>query len=540
MPDLVQSLQNYDIGHLRIVAGLWGVELPSPETDEALKELSAVLLNPGLVIETVDILPSDARSALDALVDAGGKMPWAAFARQYGEIREAGPGRRDREQIYLNPISAAEALFYRALLARAFFDTSSGAQEFAYIPEDLLKVIPVGAEQGAPKGYALPPLGRLATPQERQHPIQASDRLLDDTTTFLAALRMGLEPPETQVPVKVIRLLLEAAKVIVKGSPQAEAVKGFLEMPRGEALSMLAKAWQASEDINELRLLPGLQCEGEWTNQPLVTREFILGLLKAIPDEKWWSLPAFIHDIKGRFPDFQRPSGDYDSWFIKRILDGTYLRGFASWDEVEGALIRYLITGPLFWLGEVDLATLVDSEIILAFRVNKKQVASIENGKLTVASNGRISVPRLVPRVTRYLIARFCEWEEDRLEEYRYRVSTRSLKKAKEQGLKVGQLLSLLAKNAAAEIPPAFIKALKRWEAKGTEARMETQTILRVSRPEVLEELRKSKAARFLGESLGSVAVVVKPGAQSKVLAALAELGLLAEDETRDSLTVND
>ncbi|MFH1524803.1 MAG: helicase-associated domain-containing protein, partial [Chloroflexota bacterium] len=543
MPDLVQSLQNYDIGHLRIVAGLWGVELPSPETDEALQELSAALLNPEMVSETIDILPSDARSALDALVESDGKLPWATFSRKFGEIREAGPGRRDREQIYCHPISAAETLFYRALLARAFFDTPSGAQEFAYIPEDLLELIkrespftptPLpapfgGASRGDGQRVREDPLGRPATPQERQHPFPASDRLLDDATTFLAALRMGLVPPEMRIPVEVIRLLLEAARVIVKSLPQTETVKRFLEMPRGEALSMLAQAWQASKVFNELRLLPGLQCEGEWTNQPLATREFLLGLLEAIPEEKWWSLPAFVQDIKKRFPDFQRPSGDYDSWFIKRTSDGTYLRGFANWDEVDGALIRYIITGPLFWLGKVDLATPVDSEIITAFRVNKKQVESIENGKLTVASNGRISVPWLVPRVTRYLIARFCDWDDEKSEEYRYRVSTRSLKKAGEQGLKAGQLLSLLAKNAAAEIPPAFVKALKRWEARGTEARVETQTILRVSRPEVLAELRKSKAARFLSESLGSTAVVVKPGAQSKVMAALVELGLLAE-----------
>ena len=93
----------------------------------------------------------------------------------------------------------------------------------------------------------------------------------------------------------------------------------------------------------------------------------------------------------------------------------------------------------------------------------------------------------------------------------------------------MGQLLSLLAKNAAAEIPPAFVRSLKRWETNGTEARVEVQTILRLSRPEVLEELRKSRAGRFLGESLGPVTVVVKPGAQARVLAALAELGLLAE-----------
>jgi hypothetical protein len=52
-----------------------------------------------------------------------------------------------------------------------------------------------------------------------------------------------------------------------------------------------------------------------------------------------------------------------------------------------------------------------------------------------------------------------------------------------------------------------------------------------VSRPEILEEMRKSKAAKFLGEVLSPTAVIIKSGAESKVLAALAELGLLAEIE---------
>ncbi len=112
---------------------------------------------------------------------------------------------------------------------------------------------------------------------------------------------------------------------------------------------------------------------------------------------------------------------------------------------------------------------------------------------------------------------------------YRYHLTPASLTKAKEQGLKVEHLMALLSKHAAAGIPPVLVKALKRWEANGTEARAETQVVLRVSRPEVLEELRKSKAARFLGEPLGPTTVVIKAGAQSKVMAALAELGLLAE-----------
>ena len=93
-------------------------------------------------------------------------------------------------------------------------------------------------------------------------------------------------------------------------------------------------------------------------------------------------------------------------------------------------------------------------------------------------------------------------------------------------------MLSLLVKHTDGKVPPPLVKALKRWEVNGTEARVETQVVLRLSKPEVLEEMRKSKAAKFLGEVLSPTAVVVKGGAIQKVMEALAELGLLAEDQT--------
>ena len=284
-----------------------------------------------------------------------------------------------------------------------------------------------------------------------------------------------------------------------------------------------------------LRLMPGLVFEGEWRNQPLVTREFLLDLLEGIPEGAWWSLSAFISGVKKTYPDYQRPAGDYDSWFIKREADGNYLRGFAYWDQVDGALIRFFITDLLHWLGLLDVATAEDRGAVASFHRPETPLQAVEeNGKLSVASNGRIVVSRFVPRVVRYQLARFCEWDEEKSDEYRYHITPRSLARAKEQGLKVEHLLVLLARHAEAGVPPILLKALKRWDANGTEARAETQVILKVSRPEVLEELRQSKAARFLGEPLGPTSVIIKAGAQAKVMAALAELGLLAEDETAD------
>ncbi len=551
MPDLAQSLQHRDLAFLRIVADLWGIELQSQDLDEAINELAASLREPGLAAEVLGSLNPQPRSALAALAASNGRIPWAPFARQFGEVREMGAARRDREKPYLKPVSASEALYYRALLFRAFFNTDKGPQEFAYIPDDLLPVLQKWEhkEETIPDSikaaeFAKPPEppGRGATPGEKKHVTPADDRILDDATTLLAALRLGRQVrPER----KLSALLATAGLITAPGSSKkaaktkggtdvnAEKVKTFLEASRTDALKMLREAWRDSETFNELRLMPGLVFEGEWQNQPLVTRDFLLDLLQGVPDGAWWSLNAFVSGVKKAYPDYQRPAGDYDSWFIKREADGTYLRGFAYWDQVDGALIRFLITDILHWLGLLDVASAEESGVATAFHRPEAPLPPVEeNGKITVASNGKIVANKLVPRAVRYQLSRFCEWDEEKPDEYRYHITPGSLTKAKEQGLKVEHLLALLARHAEAGVPPVLLKALKRWEANGTEARAETQVILKVSRPEVLEELRNSKAARFLGEALGPTSVIIKAGAQAKVMAALAELGLLAEDGT--------
>jgi hypothetical protein len=544
MPDLFHSLLKQDIGHLRIIAELWGLELDSTDSDAALEELSVSLLEPRLLAELIDSLSPEANSAINALVGSGGRIPWPMFTRKYGDVREAGAGKRDREKLYLQPESTTEILFYRGLLARAFFDTKKGPQEFAYIPDDLLKLIShtlnpahaadedrVEKDEVVSEDSPVAPLGRAASPGEKGQEIIANDFILDDATTLLAALRLGIELPEIKIPTKVLQALLQSANLIKESTPQPEPIKAFLESSRADALALLQNTWMESETFNELRLMPGIICEGEWKNQPQETREFLLNLLEAIPEGKWWSLNAFIRDIKQKYADFQRPAGDYDSWFIKKESDGQYLRGYSSWELVDGALIKFLITNILHWLGQVDLCIPEGAIEPTSFRITNSEshMTSKEDKKINISSQGLISVPRLAPRVVRYQVSRFCEWEESKDGIYRYRVSTNSLTKAKEQGLKVEHLLALLTRHSEAGIPPALVKALKRWEVNGTEARVQTQVILKVSKPEVLEEMRKSKAAKFLGEVLSPTTVIVKSGAIQKVREALTELGLLTE-----------
>lgn len=531
MPDLHASLQKYDLGHLRIIAELWGLELESAEPTSALEELCASLLDLEAVAETIDILSAEARSALQALVDSNGKIEWAIFSRAHGEIREMGAGKRDREQPHKKPISPAETLFYYGLLAKAFFDTEKGSQEFAYIPEDLLQAVEelnLEAPDEAQPITIAEPLGRPATPVEKSFEIPANDHILDDATTYLAAVRLQI--PVTVNHAVALENLLSAATLIKQTALQPEAVKKFLEASRVDALTNLYQAWLNSQTFDELRLMPTIVCEGEWKNQPQITREFLMNLIQSIPQDKWWSLASFVKAVKEKYPDFQRPAGDYDSWFIKRVADGQYLRGFAYWDWVDGALIKYLIQ-TLHWLGKADLASPEAGKEFTAFRIRSQvesQKSNVE-GKIIVSSNGRLTVSRYFSRAARYQIARFCDWHEEKKDEYVYSVSAKSLKRASEQGLKSEQLLNLLVKYTNGSVAPALVKALKRWDANGTEARVESLLALRVSKPEIMEEIRASKAGKFLGELLSPTAVIVKEGASQKVTEALADLGLLAE-----------
>src|SRR5262245_38227152 len=141
MPDLIHSLLKQDIGHLRIIADFWGLELESADVDSAREELSASLLDVELLTELMASLSPQADSAIAELVNSGGRIAWQAFTRKYGDIREMGAGKRDRERPHLKPSSTAEILFYRGILARAFFEDDKGSQEFAYIPDDLLLLI---------------------------------------------------------------------------------------------------------------------------------------------------------------------------------------------------------------------------------------------------------------------------------------------------------------------------------------------------------------------------------------------------------------
>ena len=539
MPDLYHTLHEQDLGFLKIIAEAWGLELDAPNADAALPLLVAGMSNHLLTQEIIETLPDTARQAVHALLNNEGRLSWSLFVRRFGEVRSLGAGKRDRERPDLHPASAAEVLWYRGLIGRAFFNLPPEPQEYAYIPNDLLALLePMSIENALPAGSP-------ARTNDYAHIIPASQRILDDVCSLLAALRSGQPLPEVEkymlaTPIDVLTSLCKAAGLIdEEQKPDIDKLPLFLEAEPLQALTMLVNAWQTSPNINDLRFVPGLVFEGEWQNAPLQTRTTILSMLEKLPQDEWWSLPAFIQAVYERQPDFQRPAGDYDSWFIRPTDSDSYLRGFGSWKDVDGALLKFIICGPLHWLGMVDLAAPQAGAAPTAFRPSPwsgllwqgrptAEPAS-QSGSIKINRDGHIRISRHTDRAARYQISRFCNWESLKNGTYHYQITSASLERAAKQDLKPGHLLAYLKRLPDILIPPSLLKAISRWEQHGTQAAMEDATLLRVDSPEITTALQKSTAARHISEVLNPTTLLIKPGQLAKVRSALIEMGYLVD-----------
>lgn len=537
MPDLKSSFKELDKDFLQILAQMWGIEEKDSNAEELGDQLMNTLTNPQLLKNVLDEIQPETNAALKDLIDHNGKIPWGLFIRQHGELRIMGSGKIKREESYLHPISATEWLWYHGIIYKSFFGQGSELQEYAYLPDEFLNLLrPLAHKQvDQPVGYAI-------QIEQDWHVEKANDHILDDACTLLSALRVGKSIDAlfhsklyTEI---VVKLLILAGMIDERNNPLLEKTREFLEIPRAQALSLLASTWMESKLFNELFMIPDIVCEGRVKNQPLVARNEIIRFLRQLPVNQWLGALSFIDGVHTVKPDFLRPTGDYDSWLIRDRTTNEYLRGFFNWDKVEGRLIFFILS-LCHWLGMMDFAYREASDTPVALRITDIGKALLdqttpiiqmeENEKIITRSNGQLLLSRLVPRSVRYQIARFCEWLGEKEDGYRYYISPTTLQQAQSQNLKISQLVTLLNKYGKQPLPPTLLHALQRWEKNRLQAHFEKSMLLRVTDRSILDQLEKSRAKRFLLERIGPTIMIIKSGGQDSVQQALMELGYLSE-----------
>jgi hypothetical protein len=550
---LFQVLLDYDLPMLRAIAWHWDHELTAPKAREASEELSAAMLQPPAVMRVWQELPEPARAALGALLAAGGRMPTDLFFRRFGALAPVGPGRLEREERWRTPANVAERLWYGGLIARAFDTTRAGAEEFVFVPRDLRSLLPT-----AELPVADPP-GAIAPPPAEPQPARAN--LVDDVTTLLAYLQVNPTAPGADPAKLAARLaphlldpdparlalawrLAQAAGLATPRNehgharlrPSGEHARPWMEAARGAQLRALARAWCDDHAWSDLRHVPGLEFEDTgWRDDPVRARTALLRHLAAVPAGTWWSLPAFVAAVKERDPDFARD--EYESWYIRRNggEPGDFLRGFEQWEQVEGALIAFVLQGPLHWLGLVDLAP-------GAFRLTARGTAfardmpadeEVEDAVLAfrVRPDATVEVAPTARRYDRFQLARVSEWVRAG-ESYLYRLAPDSLERARAQGITLERLVEFLRRAAGAPLPAPVTDALRRWAAQGVEVTLHDALVLRVAEPALLEQLLNiPRVARYIVEPLGSRAALVKRADAERLAAIIREMGYLVRLE---------
>jgi hypothetical protein len=550
---LRQCLVDTELAHLRVIARLWGLEVKASRPLDVAAELAQALAEPANAAEMWEALLEAQRAALKELLEAGGLMPVPVFGRRFGEIRPMGPGRLEREAPWRDPISPAEGLWYRGLIYEGFAEEAGEAYPVFFVPRELQAALPLVDERVSATLRLVP-----AAPPAQQW--FAGDLLLDDLTSVLAfvhnqelrpgadgpilwpervqrALRRRLRDGDEERLAFVLHLLqhLGWTRVGEDGRVRlvAEPVTAWLQGGAEESRATLVKAWQELVDWNELRRLPLLRPDdtGTWRNDPTLARAALVRHLEVVPAGEWVSVADFIDAVKATDPDFQRPGGDYESWYIRDASSGAYLTGFESWDRVEGALLRALLTGPAWWLGLVELGGREQAGAAEVFRTRRELgLALTEGDQPTPAIHADLTVTMPAAlRFERFQLARVADLE--RVDDpYIYQLTPNSLSRARKQRIDAEKVASFLGGLSERPLPKAIRSCLERWDERGTEVWMERTVLLRVADEAVMQQIASSpKTGPYVGRVVGPAAAVVAEKDWPKLLEALAELGLMAE-----------
>ena len=560
MRPLEQHLIRCDPIRLSVIAERWGVELPRGSRRERAAALARRMTAPEQIGAVWERLGEAEHRALGDLLAEGGRLPWQTFIRFWGEVRTMGPARLERERPWEDPISPAEALWYWGLVFQDLEEGPAGLVEVAVVPGELSPYLP------APPPPVVQPTP--CPPPPIVHP--ADDSLLDDACTLLAYLQScRLRPgPEGEWPARDEARLLrrfrddrpdrfgflrhlahrlgwlrtdEAGHL----RPDPETVIGWLRAFPWEQRRSMAQAWREDPTWNDLWHVPTLRPDdtGSWRNNPLLAREAVLRHLGACRPDTWYALGAFIAAVKEIDPDFQRPDGDYSTWYIRDATTGQYLSGFESWDAVEGALIRYLITGPLSWLGLVDLGAEREGGPPTVFRLSPDGAAFLGKADPPVRPEPPPLVVRpdltiLAPagrRYERFQLSRVADWVRTG-DPYLYRITPTSLERARRQRIPLERIVAFFEEATEGRVPRTFKPALARWARQGAEVRLTQGVLLRVRDEGLLRELTTAPATRrYIREVLGPTAALVAPGDWPRLAQALVERGVLPDVEVGEA-----
>jgi len=497
---LYQTLLDSDPARLRVIARQWGVDLAATRKPDMAAELMTGMASNEAVTRVLDQLTPGQRTALDDLLRHDGAVPWAVFVHRAGEVRVLGPGRVEREELWRAPASAAEALWHLGLVQRAFDDWEGHPVEIAFVPEDLRLYAP------APSPLDIPDLAPASSSATWT---AVEDTLADNLVDVWADVQRASGGPLDLSNLDERRRLLVALS-LEQGwlrrdadgqvRPVAKAMLAWLQADPWTQWTSLAEAWLTSKAWDDLAHVSSLRPDPAlgWPGHPEPPRQGIANLLGHCLANTAYDIESFVAYVKEHATFFLRRDGDYETWAPRAADSEVPLRGFTAWDEIEGALIRHTITGPLHWLGLLDLGSNAAGGETTAFRLTEAAAATMQDAppptfpepdRVQLHEGAVLSVPRR-RRYERFQLSRIADALDTPLAEaVHYRLSPTSLRRAKQQRIPLARIIAFLTEATGSKVLPAHLQAaVRRAYGERSPARLGQHWLLRVADPATLDE----------------------------------------------------
>lgn len=561
MRDLYRCLDDYPPALLGAIAEAWQLPLPKGDPLEMVRALGDGMTAPGALQRVLPSLSATALEALAELAQQGGEAPAQRFALRYGAIRRFGPARLAREQPWLHPSNALEELYYRGLVFRAYGTLGESLGDLLIIPEQLWQQLPPLATP--PDAWECP----LKTPL--QYISCAGSALMEDLFAILVHLRQEPLPrtasdpqdlpiapliealaekerllgPSDSARCALLWRLLQGLKLVRHEGPAllpSLQARDWLRLSDQSRMQGIYLAWRDDPDFDELRLLPGLSCEGKPPSGRLVeARRQLLALLRHFRVGEWFPMGALGDAARRRRPDFLR-AGREAGWAIRDAQSGTYLEGPESWEHVEGALIQAQLHGPFHWLSLVTLGSETEGGEAIAFGVTPlgerlltlSEPAGLREAaphlvSATVDADLLVRLPTANSLYERYQLERFAEWQGQDQQEARYLITQDSLWRSHDAGIRGEQIIRFLRRISADGLSQMAQETLQRWSQRFGRASLEQMVVLQTVDAPTMAQIRADpQAAALLGLPLTPTACQVPEERVEALVGRLKAIGI--------------
>ncbi|MDQ4075902.1 MAG: hypothetical protein M3220_06595 [Chloroflexota bacterium] len=565
---LKSCLEEHPAILLRAIAAGHGIQVEQRSVEALVDQLYEHLTRPETIARLLEEMDEETRAALDFLIAAGGQMPSHRFQRDPlgGELRQLGAGAMERARPWESPVSATERLFYLGLICIGFGVSGEFRGQLLFIPPEVLDLLPPVVQ--APVTFELTPLdgvppgvreGALAMVEDafvvlsdlqRQNVHPLKGRYLPPEALHRINERLTMPEPEVSLQherdtqrlallmhlLRALNLIEETRDGLLK--PVTLRARKWLRLPRPHRLLSLQRAWTDDPTWNDLWRIPTLRpARTGWHNDPQRARAALVRWLREVPSEGWFSVVDFVRAVKRVDPDFQRPDGDYNSWYIRHGETGQLLHGWENWEQVEGTLLRYYFAGPLHWLGIVDLGYLAPSDRQpFAFQLTPYgsrwlgRSADLppqpERAPVIIAADGTITVPSSADDWERLHLERLSVPLEEGPGDYRLdkdRIIAELM-----EGTEIERVIRFLDHATNGFLPASVKERLQGWAGGYERITLEELIVLEVDDVHLLRDLqRQPNISQYFSRPLGPRAVAIPAEHLEAVVGVLRKAGYL-------------